>query len=361
MSSYKNQEVEIDRLLSHVLEANASDLHLVVGKPPIIRVDGKLSPISSYPVADGEQIEKLLFVVMSDFHKQILQAQKQVDFSYSYKNHDRFRVNVYYQKGTLAGAFRHISSKIRTLPELNLPEKLADFTKYRQGLVLFVGPTGHGKSTTLAALIDIINHERADHIITIEDPIEYMFTQDKSIISQREVYLDTGDGFAPAIRATLREDVNVVMVGEMRDLESIATTITVAETGHLVFATLHTNDAPQTVDRIIDVFPAHQQNQIRAQLANILVGVVSQRLLPRIGGGQIVATEIMLTTAAVKNVIREGRTYELPNIIHTSSAEGMMSLDKSLADLVRKGLVKLEDGLAYSSNPETFKSLIRRF
>ena len=360
MSTYKVHEGEIERLLSYVLEADASDLHLLLGKPPVLRVDSRLKPIEGYSVLDGEEIEKLLSTMLNDFHKKQLQEKKQVDFSYDFRGKARFRVNVYYQKNALAAAYRHIPSKIRTLPELNLPAQLEEFTKHRQGLVLFVGPTGHGKSTTLAALIDIINHTRAEHIITIDDPIEYLFIQDKSLISQREVYQDT-IGFAPAIRATLREDVNVVMVGEMRDLESISTTITVAETGHLVFATLHTNDAPQTVDRIIDVFPAHQQNQIRSQLSSILLGVVSQRLVPRIGGGQIPAVEIMVSNNAVKNVIREGRIYELANIIHTSSGEGMVSIDRSLADLVRKGLVKLEDGLAYASNLEMFKSLVRRF
>jgi twitching motility protein PilT len=360
MTGYKTQEVEIERLFSNVLEADASDLHLLVGKPPMIRVDSRLSPLSSYPVLDGEQIEKLVLVLLSDFHKEQLRANKQVDFSYDFRGHARFRVNVYYQKGTQAAAFRRIPSKIRTLQELGLPAKLADFTKHRQGLALFVGPSGHGKSTTLAALIDIINQTRTEHIITIEDPIEYLFVQNKSLISQREVYQDTA-GFARAIRATLREDANVVMVGEMRDLESIATTVTVAETGHLVFATLHTNEAAQTIDRIIDVFPAHQQNQIRSQLASILLGVVSQRLLPRIGGGQIPAVEILINTNAMKNLIREGRIYEIPNIIQTSQNEGMVSLDRSLADLVRQGVVDLENAMAYANDLDLFKSLVRRF
>jgi len=358
--TYKNLEAEIDHLLAYVLEANASDLHLLAGKPPVIRVDSVLMPAPDHPVYDEEKLESLILILLNDFQKAQLQKNKQMDFSYDYKGQARFRVNVYYQKGTLAAALRHIPSKIRTIEELGLPTALLDFAKFRQGLVLFVGPTGHGKSTTLAALIDFINHTRAEHIITVEDPIEYLFVQDKSIVSQREVYLDTGS-FPTAIRATLREDVNVVMVGEMRDLDSIATTITVAETGHLVFATLHTNDAPQTVDRIIDVFPSHQQNQIRSQLANILIGVVSQRLLPRIGGGQVAGVEIMRTSTAVRNVIREARTYELPNIIHTSSEAGMVSLDKSLADLVKKGLVKLEDGVAFASNQDLFKSLVKRF
>ncbi len=358
--SYKNPEIEMERFLAHVLQTDASDLHLLVGKPPMIRVDSVLSPIPGSPVLDAPSLESLIMSMLNDFHKTQLNERRQVDFSYSFKGHARFRVNVYYQKGSLAAAFRHVPSKIRTLEELSLPPEIGNFAQYRQGLVLYVGPTGHGKSTTLAALIDIVNHSRPDHIITVEDPIEYLFTQDKAIISQREVYLDTV-GFAPAIRATLREDVNVVMIGEMRDLESIATAVTVAETGHLVFATLHTNDAPQTIDRIIDVFPAHQQNQIRSQLANILIGVVSQRLLKRVGGGRIPAIEIMIANTAVRNVVREGRTYELPNIIHTSSKDGMISLDRSLADLVRKGLITFEDGLAYANSPDLFKTLVKRF
>lgn len=358
--SYKNLEAELAHLLSLVLQADGSDLHLVVGKPPVIRVDSQLSPVSDYPILDPETMEKFAEALLNDFHKEQLRTKRQVDFSYAFKHGSRFRVNVYYQKGTLAVAFRYIPSKIRTLAELNLPAQLEDLTKYRQGLVLFVGPSGHGKSTTLAALIDIINQTRSEHIVTIEDPIEYLFTQDKCLISQREVFQDTL-GFAPAIRATLREDANVVMVGEMRDLESISTTITVAETGHLVYATLHTNDAAQTIDRITDIFPAHQQNQIRSQLASILLGIVSQRLVPRLGGGRLVAVEILLANTAVRNVIREGRSYELPNIIHTSGHEGMISLDRSLSDLVRKGLIKLEDGLSFANNPGLFKSMIKRF
>ena len=360
MTTYKNNEAEFERILAHILEVDASDLHLVVGKPPIARIDGQLSAIQGYPILDSEKIESLVAVILNDLQAERLKEKKQIDFSYSYKDKTRFRANVYYQKGTLAASLRNIPSKIRTLTELNLPVHIEEFTKRREGMVLFVGPTGHGKSTSLAALIDIINHTRTDHIITIEDPIEYVFTQDKSIISQREVYQDT-ESFPVAIRATLREDPNVVMIGEMRDLESISSAITVAETGHLVFATVHTNDAPQTVDRIVDVFPAHQQNQIRSQLADILVGVVSQRLLPRIGGGRIPGAEIMISNNAVRNIIREGRIYELPNVINTSAHEGMISLDKSLAELVRGGLVKLEEALAYSMNPDLFKSLIKRY
>lgn len=358
--TYKNQEAEISKLLSYVLESDASDLHLLVGKPPIVRVDSKLLPVTSHGVLNADSLADLVMVMLSAPQKKQLEDRRQIDFSYPFKDNTRFRVNIYYQKGTLSASLRHIPAKIRTLSELNLPGSLSDFLNYKQGLVLFVGPTGHGKSTTLAALIDQINHTKAEHIITIEDPIEYLFTQDKSIISQREVYQDTED-FPSAIRATLREDVNIVMVGEMRDLDSIGTTITVAETGHLVFATLHTNDAAQTIDRVVDVFPSHQQNQIRTQLADLLIGIVSQRLIPRIGGGRVAALEIMIANNAVRNVIREGQGYKIGNVIDTSSEQGMISLDKSLAGLVRKGLIKLEDGLLYSKNKELFKSLVRRF
>lgn len=360
MTQPQNQEIELNRLLSYVLETDASDLHFVVGKPPMVRIDSLLTPVRDYPVCDEEQIGKLLEVMLTEALSLRLQADRQVDFSYAFKGNTRFRANVYYQKGTLAASLRHIPSKIRSLEELNIYARVGDFARARQGLVLAVGPTGHGKSTTLAALIDQINHSRPDHVITIEDPIEYIYIQDQAIISQREVHQDA-KSFVQAIRATLREDPNVVMIGEMRDLESIAAALTVAETGHLVLATLHTNDAPQTMDRIIDVFPAHQQNQIRSQLASVLLGVVSQRLLPRVGGGRVPAVELMFANNAVRNVIREGRVYELYNIIHTSSNEGMVSLERSLAELVTRGLVKLEDALLYANDQELFKSLVKRF
>ena len=360
MVKYKNQQIELDRLLSYVLESGASDLHLLVGKPPIVRIDSELVSIKDYSSYDQEDLEKLISALLDDSTKARLEEQRQVDFSYNLRNSARFSVNVYYQKGTMAAALRYIPSKIQTLEELNMPAQIGNFIKFRQGLVLIVGPNGHGKSTTMAAIVDMINHKRSGHIITIEDPIEYIFTPDKSIISQREVYQDA-KSFVQAIRSTVREDVDVVMVGEMRDLESVSAAITVAETGHLVLATLHTNDAPQTIDRIIDIFPSHQQNQIRSQLANMLLGVVSQRLLPRIGGGRLPAVEIMMTNNAVKNLIREGKTYELYNVIHSGSAAGMISLDSSLANMVKQGLVKLEVAEGYSNSPEVFKSLVKRF
>lgn len=357
---YKSTELEVNKLLMLVLERGASDLHLVAGKPPAIRVDSKLIELKDYEVLSGSAIATMLDVLFdSEEKRKAFKDEKELDFSFSFKDNLRFRVNAYHQKGYPAVAMRLIPNKIRTIEQLLLPASIKNFIEYAQGLVLVVGPTGHGKSTTLAALIDLVNHTRADHIVTIEDPIEYVYIQDKSFINQREVGADT-KSFGRALRSVLREDADVVLVGEMRDLESIATTITIAETGHLVFATLHTNNAAQTVDRIIDVFPAYQQNQIRAQLSSILVGVVSQRLLPKVGGGRVPAVEIMVTNNAVANVIREGKTYELPNIIHTSAASGMVGLDKSLADLVRANTVQVADVLAYVSDKDTFDGLLRR-
>ena len=356
---YKSIELEINNLLMLMLQRGASDLHLTAGKPPALRIDNQLTELKDYEVLSGNSIAALVDVLLdSEEKKKEFRASKELDFSFSFKDNVRFRVNAYYQKGYPAAALRLIPNKIKTIEELNLPIQLKNLINYKQGLVLMVGPTGHGKSTTLAALIDLINHTRMDNIVTIEDPIEYVYVQDKSLVNQREVGFDTLS-FAKALRSVLREDADVVLVGEMRDLESIATTITVAETGHLVFATLHTNNAAQTIDRIIDVFPAYQQSQIRSQMANILVGVVSQRLLPRIGGGRVPAVEIMMTNTAVANVIRENKTYELPNIIHTSAASGMSSLDHNLAQLVKNNLVKLEDALPYVTDHDVFEGLLR--
>ncbi len=357
---YKSTELEVNKLLTLMLQRNASDLHLTAGKPPTIRVDSELIELKEYDVLTGNVIMSMVEVIMeTEERKKELLANKELDFSFAFKDNIRFRVNAYFQKGAMSAALRLIPNKIKTVEELNLPTQLKDLVNYKQGLILVVGPTGHGKSTSQAALIDLINHTRADNIVTIEDPIEYVYLQDKSLINQREVGSDT-PAFEKALKSVLREDANVVLVGEMRDLESISTTITVAETGHLVFATVHTNNAPQTIDRIIDVFPAHQQNQIRSQLSNILIAVVSQRLLPKIGGGRVPAVEIMMNNNAVSNVIRENKTYELPNIISTSQSSGMISLDHSLAKLVRGNMVKLEDVIRYVTDQELFKGLLRR-
>ncbi|MBI4363595.1 MAG: PilT/PilU family type 4a pilus ATPase [Candidatus Doudnabacteria bacterium] len=356
---YKSTELEINKLLMLMLERGASDLHLVAGKPPILRIDSKLAELKDFEVLTGAVIGTIVDVLLSSDAKRAAFAEnKELDFSFSFKDNVRLRVNAYNQKGYPAVALRLIPNKIKTVEELNLPPQVKNFINYPQGLVLVVGPTGHGKSTTLAALIDLINHTRSENVVTIEDPIEYVYLQDKSLINQREVGEDT-KSFARALRSVLREDANVVLVGEMRDLESIATTITLAETGHLVFATLHTNNAAQTIDRIIDVFPAYQQNQIKAQLSNILLGVISQRLLPKIGGGRVPALEIMVVNTAVSNVIREGKIYELPNIIHTSASSGMISLDRYISTLVRENQVRVEDALPYVTDHDMFEGLLR--
>jgi twitching motility protein PilT len=354
---YKASELELNKLLSLVLERDSSDLHLMVGEPPIIRVDTELIRLDNYQVLSNDNITDLLGVLLTADQKKTFDRDMQIDFSYSFKDNIRFRVNAYRQKGVLAVALRVIPNHIKTLEELNLPATFRRFIERKQGLILMVGPTGHGKSTALAAMINEINATRAEHILTIEDPIEFVFTPNKSVISQRELYLDTPT-FGGALRAALREDINVVLVGEMRDLESISTALTVAETGHLVFGTLHTNDAGQSIDRIVDVFPAEQQQQIRGQLASVLVGVVSLRLLPKIGGGRVPAYEILIANHAVRNVIRDNKIYEIPNIIHTSLEEGMVPLDKTLALLVKQGLVEFEVAQNFVLDNEYFLSLI---
>ncbi len=348
----------INELLAIVAQQGASDLHLVVGSYPMIRVDGRLLPLSQDSILTADDTKSIVDALLTDVQQQTLADTGSVDFSYNYEDKARFRTNVFFQKGRLSVAMRLIPAKIRSLAELNVPEKLYDFAERSQGLVLMTGPVGHGKSTTLAALVDAINASRAAHILTIEDPIEYIHTHNKAIINQREIGQDARS-FADALRAALREDVNVILVGEMRDLETIQTVMTAAETGHLIFATLHTNDAAQTVDRIVDVFPSHQQNQIRAQLANVLLGVVSQRLLPRIGGGRIPAVEIMIKNHAIENLIRENKSYQIDTVIETSLQDGMISLDKSLADLASRGIVTQEDALMYAKNREYFTMLMR--
>lgn len=354
---YKASELELEKLLAITLERNASDLHLIVGEPPILRIDSALTRLEDYQVLSADAVSDVVALLLSPVQAKNLQDKWQLDFSYSYKDNARFRVNVYKAQGVWNVAFRLIPTQIRTLEELNLPPMLKQFTLNKQGLVLVVGPTGHGKSTALASMINEINLTRPEHILTIEDPVEFLFTHKQSFISQREVGQDATT-FDQALKAALREDINVVLVGEMRDLESISATLTLAETGHLIFATMHTNDAAQSVDRIVDVFPGDQQGQIRSQLANTLIGVASLRLLPKVGGGRIPAAEIMVMTHAIRNVIRDNKIYEINNIIHTSSEAGMIPLDKSLAELVKKGLVELEVAQNYVLDPEYFTSLL---
>jgi len=348
----------LESLLLTCAKQNASDLHITVGRRPTIRIDGNLLPIAKEPILTPEHTQGLIFALLSEEQQKKFLEDKELDFSYSYEDKARFRVNVYFQRGFMSAALRLIPARIRTIEELNLPPVLHEFTKYSQGFFVCVGPAGHGKSTTLAAMVDEINHKRLDHIITIEDPIEYAFTQDRCIIDQREVYSDT-QSFHRALKSVFRQDPDVIMIGEMRDPETMATAITAAETGHLIFASLHTNNASQTIDRIIDSFPAAQQNQIRSQLASTLIGIVSQRLVPRIAGGRVPAAEVMITNAAVRNLIREAKSYQIDLVIETSTQEGMISLNRSLADLVRRREISLENAELYSLNPSELRMLLQ--
>jgi len=344
-------------LLVTTAKQNASDLHIAVGRRPTLRVDGVLVPIAKEPIVTPEDAYGLVGALLNQDQKEKLEKFRQVDLAYSLEDKARFRVNAYYQRGYLAAALRLISARIRTIDELGLPPLLHDFTKLSQGFVLAVGPAGHGKSTTLAAILDEINHTRGDHIITIEDPIEYLFTQDRGIVSQREVGTDTIT-FHSGLRTILRQDPDVIMVGEMRDAVSIATAMTAAETGHLVFSTLHTNSASQTIDRIIDSFPAEQQSQVISQLAATLVAIVSQRLLPKIGGGRVPAMEIMIMNPAIRNLIRERKIYQIDLVIETSLQEGMITLNRSMANLIRNKQVSLESAELYSLNPSDLRILL---
>ena len=351
-------EQKIKNLLRIAAQRGASDLHLVVGRYPTYRIDGKLFPLSQDTILTPTATREICDVILDEERKKKMEHDGQVDFSYNFEDKVRFRVNAFFQQGYTSIAFRLIPKEVRTLEELGISDSLYDFTKVSQGLFLIVGPVGHGKSTTLAALINEINHKQEKHIMTIEEPIEYIYEQDRSIINQREVYQDT-ESFQSALKAVFREDANVILIGELRDLDTISTAITAAETGHLIFGTLHTNDAAQTVDRMIDVFPAHQQNQVRAQLANVLLAVVSQRLIPKIDGeGRVPAIEIMIKNHAVENLIRENKSYQIGNVIETGSKEGMITLDKSLSDLVRRGLISLEVAKAYSSDQKNFEALL---
>lgn len=350
---------KLKELLTAAASQNASDLHIAVGRRPTLRIDGVLVPFSQEQPLSPEDAEGIVMSILTPEQKERLQKSRQIDLAYSFEDKARFRINAYFQRGYMAAALRLIPLRIRTIEELGLPPILHDFSKMSQGFVLMVGPAGHGKSTTLAALLDEVNHTREDHIITIEDPVEYSFTQDQCIISQREVGADT-PSFHSALRAVLRQDPDVIMIGEMRDVTSIATAMTAAETGHLVFSSLHTNSASQTVDRIIDSFPAEQQGQIISQLAATLVAIVSQRLLPRIGGGRVPALEIMLVNPAIRNLIREKKVYQIDLVIETSMQEGMITLNRSLVNLVKNRQVSLENAELYSLNPAELRILLEK-
>jgi twitching motility protein PilT len=348
----------IEILLEEVIKKKASDLHLQVGLPPMLRVDGALLPVNGAEPLTEETVEALVFAILDEDQKQILLKDKEFDFSFAFGDLGRFRVNAFHERGNLAAALRLIPNEILSIEQLGLPPVVNKFADYPRGLVLVTGPTGSGKSTSLAAMVNKINHERATHIITIEDPIEFTHKSIKSVIVQREVHYDTYS-FSAALRSALREDPDVVLIGEMRDLETISSAITIAETGHLVFATLHTNSAAQSIDRMIDVFPPHQQPQIRSQLANILMAICSQRLIPSIGGGRIAAAEILVATPAVRNIIREGKSHQLEAVIQTGAEFGMQSMDKTLVGLIHNGTITYEEARNYAVDLDELDRLMR--
>jgi len=352
----------IEELFERTIKLAASDLHLIAGVAPCIRVDGALNALESYPALSSKDIETLIFPILSESQKARFLENRAIDFSYGYGGGDygskgRFRINLYYQRNTVAVAARLLPAVVRTIEQLALPPICHTFANLQQGFVVITGPTGHGKSTTIASIINEINSTRAENIITVEDPIEYVYPLGKSLISQREVGIDTLS-WAESLRSALREDPDVLLIGEMRDPDSIASAITVAETGHLVFSTLHTNSAAQSVDRIIDSFPEKQQNQIRTQLSGSIAGIVSQRLVPRIDGGRIVVCEVLVANNAVKSNIREGKTHLIDSIIETSQDIGMIPLEASLAAVVKQGIVSLEVAKDYVLRPDTFAQLM---
>ena len=324
----------------------------------MLRIDGALVPATNQPALNEAMVETLVFQILSVEQKQILEKDKEFDFSFSFGDLGRFRVNAFHERGNLAAALRLIPNEMKTVHELGMPSVVNSFADFPRGLVLVTGPTGSGKSTTLAALVDKINSERSAHIITIEDPIEFTHRSKRSVVVQREVHYDTYS-FGAALRSSLRQDPDVVLIGEMRDLETISAAITIAETGHLVFATLHTNSAAQSIDRMIDVFPPHQQPQIRAQLANILMGICAQRLVPAIGGGRVVAAEVLVANPAVRNIIREGKSHQLDAIIQTSSAQGMQTMDRTLVSLVQSGTVTYDNAREFAVDIAEFERLMR--
>jgi len=353
-----NQELRIELLLEEVVKKRASDLHLQVGLPPMLRVDGSLLPVTGFNPLDESAVEALVFAILDQDQQQILLKDKEFDFSFAFGNLGRFRVNAFHERGNIAAALRLIPNEIKSVTELGMPQVVLGFADFPRGLVLVTGPTGSGKSTTLAALVDKINTEKSHHIITIEDPIEFTHKSKKSVVVQREVHYDTYS-FSAALRSSLRQDPDVVLIGEMRDLETISAAITIAETGHLVFATLHTNSAAQSIDRMIDVFPPHQQPQIRAQLSNILMAIVSQRLVPSIGGGRVVAAEVLIANSAVRNIIREGKSHQLDAVIQTGADQGMQTMDRTLVSLVQAGSITFDSAREFAVDIAEFERLMR--
>lgn len=354
MPQYKEKLL---KLIEQLIAQGASDLHLGTGVQPVIRVAGVLTPIIAEQPITAEEMLGYAEILMTPEHKKRFLETQEIDFSYAHTDKARFRGNGYFERGRMSIALRLIPRVIRSISELNLPPSLENFAAREQGFFLVVGPVGQGKTTTLAALIEKINQDRTEHIVTIEDPIEYVFDNKRSLIDQREVRVDTAD-FQTALQSVFRQDVDVLMIGEMRTPETMATAVTAAETGHLVFSTLHTNNASQTIDRIIDSFPAEQQEQVRIQLSGSLAGIFSQRLVPRIAGGLIPAYELMIANSAVANLIREKRTHEIQTVIETSASEGMIDMNRSLAELVRMGEITAESAYSRSWNPKALQRLL---
>lgn len=350
--------MDILEIMAEAVKQKASDIHLTIGRPPMLRVFGELVPIQGKEVLTDAIIKELFIPILNEQRMQVLATTGQVDFSYGNPGLGRFRINVFRQRSTIAGVLRLIPTQIPDLEMLGLPEVVKSLTEKTRGLVLVTGPTGSGKSTSLAAMIDIINTSRNCHIITLEDPIEFLHRHKNSIINQREIGTDS-DSFASALRSVLREDPDVILLGEMRDLETIQTALTAAETGHLVFATLHTNDATQTVDRLIDVFPPNQQAQIRIQLSMCLQGIIAQQLIPRNDQpGRVVATEILIPTSAARNLIREGKTHQLSTVIQTGGKLGMRTMDASLRELFQKHMISVQEALLRANDQEEFKKFL---
>ena len=350
-------EIHLDDLLRMGVERKASDIHLTAGLPPMVRMDGEIVPLP-YGILDPQQTQRLIYEVLTDEQLEKFENTRELDFGYSVKGLARFRVNVYTQRNAVAGALRMIPNRIPSFDELRLPSVIREIAKRHSGMILVTGPTGSGKSTTIASMIDDINQTRQAHILTIEDPIEYLHKHKKCMVNQREMHSDTYS-FHNALRAVLREDPDIILVGELRDLETIEAALTLAETGHLVFGTLHTRNAPATIDRIVDVFPADQQDQIRVLLANTIEGIISQQLLPKLGGGRVAALEIMTGLPSVKNLIREGKTHQMYSVIETSKNVGMRTMDASLADLFRQGYVSYEECLMRAVDKESFARLAK--
>lgn len=347
----------IQQLLEATIDNKASDLHLLVGLPPYLRKDGELIPIPGTPALSTQELENLIFTLITEHQKELLLQNWELDSGLDFEGKARFRLNIYRQRGNFAASLRLIPKNIRSIEDTGLPPTVAKLTELRQGLILVTGPTGHGKTTTLASLINQINQTRPCHILTIEDPIEFIYPPGKAVVSQRELNTDT-KSWANALKGALREDPDVVLIGEMRDYDTIASAVTIAETGHLVMATLHTNSAAQTIDRIIDVFPQNQQPQIRIQLAAVIEAIISQRLVPTINPGRVLAAELLYGTPALRSIIREGKTHLIDNMIQTSAETGMIGLENALAQLVRQGAITIEVAQNYALNPQLLSKLL---